>query len=77
MRLNDRKHKLISPGFEPSLKDGLGFIPASRKPLAGTSPSGEDFIHIVPPVITIRTRDSGYCAAIVAMGLWYKLELNC
>jgi hypothetical protein len=54
-----------SPGLEPSLKDGLGFMPSSRKPVAGTKPSGEDFIHIVPPVIMIKTLPSGYCAVIL------------
>lgn len=48
-----------SPQTVPSLKLGLGFIPASRKPLAGTNPSGEERIQIVPPVIIIRTRPSG------------------
>jgi hypothetical protein len=54
------------PGDDPSLKLGLGAIPASRNPLAGTRPSGEDLIHIVPPVITTRTLASGYWDAIEA-----------
>jgi len=60
-----RSAKVYIPGSDPSLKDGLGFIPASKKPLAGTKPSGEDLMHIVPPVIIINTRDSGYWAAIL------------
>jgi hypothetical protein len=38
----------------------------SKNPLAGTSPnpSGEERIQIVPPVMMIRTRDSGYCEAL-------------
>jgi hypothetical protein len=51
------------------LKDGLGFIPASKKPLAGTKPSGEDFIHIVPPVMIIKTLDSGNWTAMVKPGV--------
>lgn len=68
-QLKQSSSRCILPGFEPSLKEGLGFMPASRNPLAGTRPSGDDFIHIVPPVMTIRTRDSGYAAILTALWL--------
>jgi hypothetical protein len=50
------------PGFDPSLKLGRGAIACSKNPLAGTRPrpSGEGRIQIVPPVMIIRTLDSGY-----------------
>jgi len=51
------------------LKDGLGAIPASRKPLAGTKPSGDDLMQIVPPVMIMSTRASGYGVAMVAAGV--------
>lgn len=54
------------PGFDPSLKDGLGAMPSTRNPLAGTRPSGECFMQMVPPVMMIRTRASGYCVAILS-----------
>jgi hypothetical protein len=44
-------------------------MPASRNPLAGTRPCGLDFIHMVPPVMTMSTRDSGYAVAILARRL--------
>lgn len=46
------------------MNEGLVAMPSARKPLAGTRPSGDDFIQIVPPVITIRTRPSVLLAAI-------------
>jgi len=55
------------PGIDPSLKLGLGAIPSLRKPLAGTRPSGEDLMHMVPPVMITRTRASGYCVAILKL----------
>ena len=60
-----RESVFLSPGLEPSLNEGLGFIPVFKKPLAGTRPSGDDLIHIVPPVMIIKTLDSGNCAAIL------------
>jgi hypothetical protein len=62
----DTKHSKNLPGLVPSLKLGLGAIACSKNPLAGTSPSpsGEERIQIVPPVMMIRTRDSGYCEAV-------------
>jgi hypothetical protein len=45
----------------PSLKDGRGAIASCKKPVAGMRPSGEERMQIVPPVITIKTLDSGYC----------------
>lgn len=64
-----------SPGFEPSLKLGLGAIPFSRNPVAGIRPSGDGFMHIVPPVITMRTRASGNCVTIGIKGkLFGRLE---
>jgi hypothetical protein len=59
--------KCYIPGSLPSLKLGLGFIPASTKPLAGTKPSGDDRMQMVPPVIMIKTRPSGYWVAILTM----------
>lgn len=56
--------KICLPCKEPSLNEGLGAIPDSRKPLAGTRPSEDSLIHIVPPVITMRTLDSEGCDAI-------------
>jgi hypothetical protein len=54
------------PGFVPSLKLGLGAIACFKNPRAGTSPnpSGEERMQIVPPVMTIKTLDSGYCDAV-------------
>ena len=49
----------ISRGGEPSLKDGRGARHAERNPRAGTKPLSDFFMQIVPPVIIIRTRDSG------------------
>jgi len=67
-----------SPGFDPSLKDGLGLIPASRNPLAGTKPSGDDLMHMVPPVMTMRTRPSGYCVvAAIARQCWWDSFVDC
>ena len=53
------------PGLVPSLKLGRGAIPSSRNPFAGINPSGLDFIQIVPPVMMMRTRVSGYLVAIL------------
>src|ERR1700753_2760791 len=46
-------------GEDPSLNEGLGAIAFRRKPSIGIRPSGECCMHIVPPVIIMRTRDSG------------------
>jgi hypothetical protein len=62
---SDQFKKPHSPSFDPSLKDGRGAMPASRKPLAGTMPCGLGFMQMVPPVMTISTRDSGYCVAML------------
>jgi hypothetical protein len=40
-------------------------MPASKNPLAGTRPSGDERMQIVPPVMMIRTRVSGYVVAIL------------
>lgn len=40
-------------------------MPASRKPLAGTMPCGLGLIQMVPPVMTMSTRDSGYWVAML------------
>jgi len=45
-------------GAVPSLNDGRGAMPASRNPFAGTNPASLGFIHIVPPVMMMRTVDS-------------------
>lgn len=50
---------LRSPGMDPSLKEGLGAIPYSKNPREGIKPSLLCFMHIVPPVIMIKTLDSG------------------
>lgn len=52
--------KSFLPGLDPSLKDGLVDMPSLRNPLAGIKPSAEAFIQMVPPVIMMRTRPSGY-----------------
>lgn len=65
MKRNEMKYFL--PGFDPSLNDGLVAIPSLRNPRAGTKPSGDVFIHMVPPVIMIRTRPSVYDDDCVAM----------
>ena len=49
---------------DPSLNDGLGAIPAARKPIAGTRPSGLGFIQMVPPVMMMRTVDSEAISAV-------------
>lgn len=47
------------PLGEASLKDGLGAIALSKKPLLGARPSGPCCMQMVPPVPIMRTRDSG------------------
>lgn len=49
----------ISRGGDPSLKDGLGARHDERNPRAGTKPLSDFFMQIVPPVMIIRTLDSG------------------
>ena len=44
---------------EPSLKEGRGAMPEVRKPRAGMKPLGDGFMQMVPPVMIMRTRDSG------------------
>jgi hypothetical protein len=51
--------------LDPSLKDGRGDIPSARKPLAGINPSGECLIQMVPPVMMMSTRASGYWVAML------------
>ena len=41
-----------------SLKEGRGTRWVAKKSDAGTSPVGDGTMHIVPPVMIIRTRDS-------------------
>ena len=56
--------KDVSGGGEPSiesvvaLKDGRGTRCVARKSEAGVRPADEGTIQIVPPVMTIKTRDS-------------------
>lgn len=47
------------PGEVPSLKLGRGLIPSFRNSLDGIKPSGLSLIQIVPPVMIIKTLDSG------------------
>ena len=58
----------ISRGGDPSLKDGRGAKHDERNPRAGTKPLADFFMQIVPPVMIIRTLDSGPEAGGLLMG---------
>ena len=49
----------MSSKIVPSLNSGLGDMQVSRNPRAGTNPSGDFCMQIVPPVMIIRTLASG------------------
>lgn len=49
----------MSSRIVPSLNSGLGDMQVSRNPRAGTNPSGDFCMQIVPPVMIIRTLASG------------------
>jgi hypothetical protein len=72
--MQESNQKANIPGLVPSLKLGLGAIASFMKPVAGTSPCGEERMQIVPPVMTTRTRDSGYWEGEEAPeGKWWSI----
>jgi hypothetical protein len=57
----------ISLDGEPSLKDGRMARHDERNPRAGVRPFGDCFMQMVPPVMMIKTLDSGLDGELLAV----------
>ena len=65
------------PLSDRSLNEGRGAMAFSRKPFTGTRPAAEGCMHIVPPVMMMSTRDSGYVSVALATALNPPMATGC